>query len=69
MGAFDWLLPGNDRKLAAIAYAGRESASAEAARRRRERHRAHGIPKAATAGQAWERPDDVVRDIRGPRRS
>jgi hypothetical protein len=40
MGFLDWIKPGNDRELAATRYAGRESASDEASRKRRERHRA-----------------------------
>ncbi|MFD3978313.1 hypothetical protein ACFWR6_06970 [Streptomyces griseus] len=39
MGAFDWLRGGNDRELASTTYAGRESASDEASRRRRAAHR------------------------------
>lgn len=38
MGLFSWLAPGNDRELAATQYAGRESATDRAARRRREDH-------------------------------
>lgn len=34
------LLPGNDHELAATQYAGRESATDRAARKRRENHRA-----------------------------
>jgi hypothetical protein len=64
VSAFDWLLPGNDRKLAAE-YAGQESASVAAARRRRERPRTHGIPKTAAAGGAWENASGVVRGRRG----
>ncbi|MBM9506738.1 hypothetical protein [Actinacidiphila acididurans] len=52
MGALDWF-PGNDRKLAADCV-GPESASGEAPRWLCERHRSHGIPKAAAAGQAPE---------------
>lgn len=40
MGWLSWIVPGNDRELAETRYAGRESASGEASRRRRERHRA-----------------------------
>lgn len=40
MGLFDWIKPGNDRELAETRYAGRESASDEGSRKRRERHRA-----------------------------
>lgn len=47
------LIPGNDHQLAARDYADRESASDEAARKRRERHR-RSITKAAKKGSAWE---------------
>ncbi|MER5750650.1 hypothetical protein [Streptomyces sp. NPDC002088] len=40
MGAFSWLRPGNDRQLAATQYAGQESASDRASRKRREAYRA-----------------------------
>lgn len=40
MGLFSNLFGGNDRQLAETKYAGRESASDRAARRRREGHRA-----------------------------
>lgn len=50
-------LLGNDRELAATKYAGRESASDKAARKRRENHRARGIRQAAARGEAWETRD------------
>lgn len=40
MGLLDRLLGGNDRQLAQTKYAGRESATERAARRRRENYRA-----------------------------
>lgn len=57
------LKPGNDHQLAATQYAGRESASDEAARKRRERHQATAA-KAASKGQRWE-AKDRKRDKRG----
>lgn len=48
---------GNDRQLAATRYAGRESASDRAARKRRERHHSRGIREAAARGEAWEKRD------------
>ncbi|MGW9029131.1 hypothetical protein ACWGQ5_34380 [Streptomyces sp. NPDC055722] len=56
MGFLSWLAGGNDRQLAETRYAGRESASARAARRRREGHR-RSIAKAARQGEAWEQRD------------
>lgn len=53
MSLLSWLRPGNDHQLAATQYAGRESASAAAARKRRESHR-KGVAKAAKKGSAWE---------------
>jgi hypothetical protein len=50
------LVPGNDHELAATQYAGRESASDEAARKRRERHR-RSIAKTSARGQAWQAKD------------
>lgn len=54
-------LIGNDRKMAATDYSGRESASAkkqrketEASARRRAGHRNGGAQRAADQGQAWE---------------
>lgn len=40
MGIFSWANGSNDRKLAETQYAGSESASDRASRRRREQHRA-----------------------------
>ena len=57
---------GNDRELAETKYAGRESASAKAARGRREGHRRGGATRAARAGQAWE---DNARDRETGRRT
>ncbi|MEU9557999.1 hypothetical protein [Streptomyces fumanus] len=54
MGFLDRLF-GNDHQRA-DRYEGRESASDQAARRRREGHR-RSIPKAAAKGQAWEDRD------------
>ena len=56
MGLLSWLAGGNDRELADTRYAGRESASDKAARRRRENYR-RTVTKAARAGQAWEDRD------------
>ena len=50
------LFGGNDRQLAATKYAGRESATDRAARKRRENYR-RNVTKAARAGQAWEDRD------------
>ncbi|MFF6829621.1 hypothetical protein [Streptomyces longwoodensis] len=48
-------LLGNDRERAASPrYAGRESATDRAARKRREGHRRRGAAQAAAKGQAWE---------------
>jgi hypothetical protein len=54
-------LIGNDRKMAATNYSGRESATAkkqrkdtEASNRRRAGHRNRGAADAARRGQAWE---------------
>ncbi|WP_432041438.1 hypothetical protein [Streptomyces cadmiisoli] len=60
------LKPGNDRQLAATQYAGRESATERAARKRRESYHRKGVRKAATQGEAWERRDRA-RDKRGDR--
>lgn len=61
MGAFGnfirSLVPGNDHQLAATQYAGRESASDRAARKRRERYHNGGATKTAREGQAWEDAD------------
>lgn len=64
MGLLDKLL-GNDQQRAATKYAGRESASDQAARRRRQGHR-RNIAKAAAQGQAWE-DRDRQRDRKGSR--
>ncbi|MFJ8023346.1 hypothetical protein [Streptomyces sp. NPDC096311] len=50
------LRPGNDRELAETQYAGRESATNRAARKRRENHR-RNIPKTAATSEAWEQRD------------
>lgn len=50
------LRPGDDRQLAETQYAGRESASDRAARKRRENHH-RNIPTAAATGEAWEKQD------------
>lgn len=62
MGArefFRSLKPGDDRRLAAEQYAGRESASEAAARKRRERHRAsvvrHGDNQPGKVPRSWRR--------------
>ncbi|MEU6279753.1 hypothetical protein [Streptomyces sp. NPDC047028] len=52
-----WFSSGRDRHLAASKYAGRESASDQAARQRRASHRRSGARDAARAGQAWEDRD------------
>lgn len=58
-----WLFNrGGDRALAETRYAGRESATARAARQRRAKHHGGSATKAARAGQAW---DDEQRN-RGP---
>lgn len=54
---------GNDRKLAATKYAGRESATDRAARQRRQGHR-RSIREAAAQSEAWEQ-QDRARDRRG----
>jgi hypothetical protein len=54
---------GNDHERAATRYEGRESASAEASRRRREGHR-RNVTAAAREGQAWE-ARDRAQDRRG----
>ncbi|GHA94272.1 hypothetical protein [Streptomyces chryseus] len=66
MGLLDRLI-GNDRKLAATKYAGRESASDRAARVRQHQHRARGIQEAAQQGQAWEDADRQRERTRGRR--
>lgn len=54
MGFLDRIF-GNDQQRAAK-YQGRESASAQASRQRREGHR-RSIGRAAAKGQAWEDRD------------
>jgi hypothetical protein len=54
---------GNDHERAATQYAGRESASQAAARKRREGHRRNAT-RAARQGQAWE-DRDRARDRKG----
>jgi hypothetical protein len=49
------LTPGNDHELAATQYAGRESATDRAARRRREGHRARVIRDGDNAGRPFRR--------------
>lgn len=56
MGFFDWLVA-RDRRLAATKYAGRESASDQAARVRREKHRSKGVKRATSQGERWEQRD------------
>ncbi|MFJ6645788.1 hypothetical protein ACIQPS_09015 [Streptomyces sp. NPDC091290] len=56
MGMFSWLGGGNDRQLADTRYAGRESASDRAARKRRENHR-RSITKTAAKAERWEQQD------------
>jgi hypothetical protein len=55
MGFLD-LLVVRDRRLAATTYAGRESASQKAARKRRESN-PRSVARAAAQGQAWEDKD------------
>ncbi|GGV68920.1 hypothetical protein GCM10010294_25150 [Streptomyces griseoloalbus] len=55
MGFLDRLL-GNDHQRAAEKYAGRESASEKAARKRRESHR-RSIAKTARQAEAWEQAE------------
>lgn len=47
---------GNDHQRAATKYAGRESASETAARKRRQGHR-RSIAKAAAQAERWEQQD------------
>lgn len=49
------LTPGNDHQLAATQYAGRESASEKAARKRREGHRARVHRDGDNAGKKMPR--------------
>lgn len=55
MGAFSWLRGGNDHKLAETQYAGRESASNQAARLRREKHNARVARDGDRAGRRLTR--------------
>lgn len=55
MSFLSWLRPGNDHQLAARDYAGRESASDEAARKRRERHHARVTRDGDNAGKQMPR--------------
>lgn len=65
MGLFGRLL-GNDQQRAATKYAGRESATQQAARSRRQGHR-RSILGTARAGQRWEDADrQQERQRRGP---
>jgi hypothetical protein len=60
MKGLSWLSGGNDRQLAATSYAGRESATDKAARKRQAKEQARhakGVAEAARAGQAWEDAD------------
>ncbi|MBT2492356.1 hypothetical protein J7E96_28370 [Streptomyces sp. ISL-96] len=60
MKGLDWLQGGNDRKLAATRYAGRESATDRAAAKRQAKARARqqaGVREAARAGEAWEQKE------------
>lgn len=50
------LLGGNDRQLAETKYAGRTSASDDAAQQRRRGHR-RSVTRTARQGQAWEDAD------------
>jgi hypothetical protein len=59
-------LLGDDHERAATKYAGRESATDRAARKRREGHRRSGAVQAAAQGQAWE-DREHQRLRRGPR--
>lgn len=56
MGLFSNLFGNGDRQLAETKYAGRESASEQAGRRRREGHR-RNLTATARQGQAWEDRD------------
>jgi hypothetical protein len=65
MGLLSWLGGSNDRELADTRYAGRESASDRAARRRRENYR-RNVTKTARKGQAWEDRDRAGDGKSGP---
>lgn len=56
MGLLDRLLA-RDRNLADTRYAGRESASETAARKRRAKYHSGSATKAARRGQKWEDTD------------
>lgn len=47
----------SDAEIAATKYEGRESATDEASRKRREGHRSKGIARATAEGEAWEDRD------------
>jgi len=55
MSFLSWLHPGNDHELAATQYAGRESASDRAARKRREGHHARVARDGDAAGKPMPR--------------
>lgn len=55
---------GNDRKRAAEKYAGRESATDRATRKRREAYWRTGVRQADRQGQKWEDADRAA-DRRG----
>lgn len=60
MKGLGWLSVGNDSQLAATKYAGRESATDKAARKKQVKGRiarAIDVRDAARAGQAWEDAD------------
>lgn len=61
-----WLdrLLGDDHQRAATQYAGRESASDRASRKRRESYHRSGVQRAARQGQAWD-DRDRQQDRRG----
>jgi hypothetical protein len=56
MGFFRSLMPGNDHELARTHYAGRESASETAARKRVEKHH-KSIARTEAAARRWEAKD------------
>lgn len=57
MGLFSWLVPGNDHELAKTRYAGRESASDRASRKRRASYGSKGVAKSERAARKWEAED------------
>ncbi|WP_435245878.1 hypothetical protein [Streptomyces sp. NRRL F-5630] len=63
MSFLSWLGGGNDRQLAKEQYAGRESASDRASRKRRERYHSGGALRAARKGQSWD--DERWRERQG----